>query len=175
MTVGRADGWTVGAFLRVIALAVLMLLGSVSGRAAAQARGADPDARVLAAYRLNDATLGKFITATRGMAAVARPARDTAEAEEEENPESIAEIAAFYDQHPPYQRALSGAGLTSREYVTFMLALFQAGMAAWLVEQHGWDRLPPDIARANVVFYQRHKAQLDSVTAELKNREDDPP
>ena len=57
-----------------------------------------------------------------------------------------------------------------------MFALFQAGMGAWLVEQHGWDKLPREIPRDNVVFYQRHKAQLDSVTAQLKEREEgDPP
>jgi len=132
--------------MRHVAVAggLLAMFWLIASPVAGQRPAADPDERALAAYRLNDATLNRF-------------------------------IAAFYDAQPPFRQALARAGLTSREYVTFMLTLFQAGMAAWLVEQHGWDKLPPEIARENVVFYQRHKAQLDSLTAELKEREGSPP
>jgi NAD(P)-dependent dehydrogenase (short-subunit alcohol dehydrogenase family) len=68
-----------------------------------------------------------------------------------------------------------GAGLATREFVVFTLTMFSAGLAAWLVEQHGWDKLPPEIARENVLFYQRHKAQLDSLTAEMKQGEREAP
>jgi len=155
-----------------IALAVLMLAVLISN-----AMAQDADARAIAAYRLSEATMTKFIAASRGMAAASRASRDTVadDEEEEESAQTIAGIAAFYDGQPAARRALASAGLTSREYVTFMFTLFQAGMAAWLVEQHGWDKLPPEIARENVVFYQRHKTRLDSLTAELKEREGEPP
>jgi len=165
--------------MRHVAVAggLLAMFWLIASPVAGQRPAADPDERALAAYRLNDATLNRFIAASRAMAAAARPRVDTVAEEDEDEADSktIADIAAFYDAQPPFRQALARAGLTSREYVTFMLTLFQAGMAAWLVEQHGWDKLPPEIARENVVFYQRHKAQLDSLTAELKEREGSPP
>ena len=162
-----------------IALAgiVLIVCSLAPSAAAGQGAPADADARAIAAYRLSEATMTKFIAASRGMAAASRANRDTAAEDEddEETAKTIADVATFYDGQPALRRALASAGLTSREYVTFMFALFQAGMAAWLVERHGWDKLPPEIARENVVFYQRHKTRLDSLTAELKEREGDPP
>jgi hypothetical protein len=149
---------------------VAVILAVPIGNATAQ----DADARAISAYRLNEATMTKFIAASRGMAAASRASPDTAAEDEGEGAKSIADMAAFYDGQPAARRALASAGLTSREYVTFMFTLMQAGMAAWLVEQHGWDKLPPDIARENVVFYQRHKKQLDSLTAALKQGEGDP-
>jgi len=156
---------------------LLIVCALAPASAAGQRTPADADARAISAYRLTEATMTKFIAASRAMTAASRAHRDTAtEGEDEsESGASIAEIAAFYDGQPAARRALVGAGLTSREYVMFMFTLMQAGMAAWLVEQHGWDKLPPEIARENVVFYQRHKVQLDSLTAELKQGEVDPP
>jgi hypothetical protein len=165
-TGGRSAGRTAARRLHCIGLAVLALAVLV-GNATAQ----EADARAIAAYRLSEATLTKFITASRGMAAASRAQRDTVT--EDEGPQTIADMAAFYDGQPAARRALAGAGLTSREYVTFMFTLLQAGMGSWLVERQGWDKLPPEIARENVAFYQRHKAQLDSLTAELKSREGD--
>lgn len=158
----------------VVAAAAAVALLSAPARAQSAA-----DDQALARYRLSEATMAKFIAASRAMAAASRAHRDTAanDADDDENQKdpTIAEIAAFYDSQPDARRALARANLTSREYVIFMLALFQAGMAAWLVEEHGWDKLPPEIARENVVFYQRHKAQLDSLTAELRKEGDGPP
>jgi hypothetical protein len=171
MTAGRADGRTAGWSWMVGLVGVLLV--ALASSALAQ----DADSREIAAFRLTDATLAKFIRASRAMAAVAKatPADTTDADDESESSPAIAEIAAFYDANPAARRAITGAGLTTREYVVFTFALFQAGMGAWLVEQQGWSKLPPDFARANVEFYQRHKAQLDSLTADLKNRTDTEP
>lgn len=163
---------------RVVA-AVLLLLG-MAGALSAQNRAASADEREIAAYRLSEAALAKYIRASRALAALARPASadtaedaDDAEDDDEEGDDdmSIAELTAMYDTIPGAKRAITGAGLTTREFVVFTLTLFQAGMAAWLVEQQGWDKLPAGWSRDNVVFYQRHKAQLDSLTAEMRERE----
>lgn len=170
---------TAGRWLYGIALAVLAIVGLAPARAAAQ----DADAREVSAYRLTEATLAKFIRASRAMAAVATTMRDTADDDEDDDGDedddddtSIASITAFYDTTPAARRAITGAGLSTREFVVFTFALLQAGMGAWLVEQQGWSKLPPDFARANVEFYQRHKALLDSLTAELRqdDEEEDP-
>lgn len=147
----------------VMMVALLPLLTAVAQNA---------DTREIATYRLTDSTLTRYLRASRALAAVPTPR--SAEDEKDEDDPSIALIAAKYDSIPAARRAITGAGLTTREYVVFTFALFQAGMAAWVVEQQGWSKLPPDVARANVEFYQRHKAQIDSMTAEIKNRNDDP-
>ena len=152
--------------LWVLALAVLLTFPGV-------AVGQDADTREINAYRLTDAALAKYVRAARAMAPVVK-AQDEEDEEDEEDDDSpsIAKLVAWYDAKPEARRAITGAGLTTREYVVFTFALFQAGMGAWMVEQQGWSKLPPEFARANVEFYQRHRASLDSLTAELKQRDD---
>jgi hypothetical protein len=36
----------------------------------------------------------------------------------------------------------------------------EAALAAYLVEQSGWDALPEEISRAKVEFYQRRRAEF---------------
>lgn len=175
----------------VLAVAGLALLpASAETQRPARRPAQQSDEAVLAAYRLSETTLARFIKASRGLAAIPRQEPDDADDEEddeededdsddaededddeEEDDPSIDEMATFYENKPEARRAIVAAGLTSREYVVFMLTLFQSGMAAWLVEQQGWEKLPPGIARENVVFYQRHKAELDTVTTELRGRQ----
>ena len=134
--------------------------------------GAQSDEETLARYRLTEAALAKFTQASRNFIAVAK-ADSTVLAEEEdegENSKSIAEIAALYDRHPALKRAITSAGMTTREYVTFVMSMFQAGMAAWLVEQQGgkFDNVPAGTPHENIRFYQRHKAELERIGEELK-------
>lgn len=153
--------------LTVAGVALFALAGSTAAQ--------DADTKEIAAYRFTDATLAKYVKASRALAALGRPTPvDTSDNERDEEDEggggnegmSIAEITAKYDSIPEARRAITSAGLTTREYVVFTFALFQAGMAAFVVEQQGWNKLPPNVARSNVEFYQRHKTALDSVAPE---------
>jgi len=133
--------------------------------------GAQSDEETLARYRLTDAALAKFTQASRNFIAVATA--DSAalgEEDEGENSRSIAGIAALYDRHPALKRAIGSAGMSTREYVTFVMSMFQAGMAAWLVEQQGgkFDNVPAGTPHENIRFYQRHKAELQRIGEELK-------
>jgi len=134
----------------------------------------EADIALINSYRLTDATLSRYIAAARGFTGVQRIFSDTLFRRGAPGP-TIDDLAGILERNHATRSALANAGITSREFVTFIFTLFQAGMAAWLVEQHGWDKLPPEIARDNVVFYQLHKTQLDSLTAELKQREGDLP
>ncbi|HJS42385.1 MAG TPA: hypothetical protein VJ755_02870 [Gemmatimonadales bacterium] len=162
----------VGRSLAVAGVALFALAGDTPAQ--------DADTREVSAYRFTDATLAKYVRAARALAALAKsmPVDTSGDARDEEDEgdsgsgtKSIAEITAGYDSVPGARRAITSAGLTTREYVVFSFALLQAGLAAFLVEQQGWDKLPPDVARSNVEFYQRHKAALDSVGAELRPRQ----
>lgn len=138
---------------------------------------AQTDEETLARYRLTEAALAKFTQASRNFIAVAQAdSVALGEEDEGENGKTIAELAALYDRHPALKRAITSAGMTSREYVTFMMSMFQAGMAAWMVEQQGGklDKVPAGIPHENIRFYQQHRAELDRIGEELKAAEGQP-
>lgn len=139
--------------------------------------GAQTDEEILARYRLTEAGLVKFAQASRGFIAVARADSQALGAQDEDaGPKTLAEIAALYDAHPGLKRAISSAGMTTREYVTFIMSMFQAGMAAWMVDQQGgkFDKVPAGIPHENIRFYQQHRAELDRIGEELKEIEGQP-
>ena len=135
--------------------------------------GAQSDAETLARYRLTEAALVKFTQASRNFIAAAKADSTTRveeEQDEDESPKSIAALAALYDGHPALKRAITSAGMTTLEFATFMMSMFQAGMAASLVEQqHGeFDKVPAGIPHENIRFYQRHEAELQRIGEELR-------
>lgn len=158
----------------VIRFAAPLLLALVALLAPAAARAQADDGQVLADYRLSEPVLAKFVAATRGItaAAAADPqlaSRLEAESSDGSTAPTIAGIAAVYDRHAPIRGALEGAGITSREYVTFMLSMMQAGLRAVMVKQDAalLERLPAGAARENVRFYQRHEADLTRLGEEI--------
>jgi hypothetical protein len=60
--------------------------------------------------------------------------------------------------------------MTTREFVTFLLSMFQAAVGAWIAQQPqgSLDKLPPEIPRDNVRFYQQHERELQRLTEEMK-------
>ena len=97
---------------------------------------AQSDEETLARYRLTEAVLVKFTQASRNFVAAAKADSATREdQDEDESPKSIAALAALYDRHPVLRQAITSAGMTTREYATFMMSMFQAGTAAWMVQQ----------------------------------------
>jgi uncharacterized Zn finger protein len=153
----------------VLALAAAAVLCSVAPL------GAQSDEETLSRYRLTEAGLAKFAQASRNFVAVAKADSQALEEQAEDaSPKSIADLAALYDGHPRLKRAISSAGMTTREYVTFMMSMFQAGMAAWAVEQQQgkFDNLPAGIPHENIRFYQQHQAELQRIGEELKALEE---
>ncbi len=132
---------------------------------------AQSDAETLARYRLTEAALVKFTQASRNFIAAAKADSTTREDQDEDDPpKSIAAVAALYDRHPALKQAITSAGMTTQEYTTFMMSMFQAGMAAWSVEQQQgkFDKVPAGIPHENIRFYQRHQAELQSIGEELR-------
>ncbi len=135
--------------------------------------GAQSDEETLARYRLTEAAFAKFSQAARNLIAAAKADPATfreKEGDGDETAESIAELAAFYERHPTLKRAINAAGMTTREYTIFTLSMFEAGMAAFLVEQQGgtFDNVPAAVPRDNVLFFQRHQEELKRISAELR-------
>lgn len=161
----------------VTRLAAIATLVAAPTPAAAQPGG--DDMATLAAYRLTEASLDQFDRATRAMIAAAQdPAvrRQVAAMsdDDDEGDPSIAEIAARIDRVPAMRRAITGAGMTSRGYVTFQLSLFQAAMAVALLEMQGASgELPEGTPPQNVAFARKHKQRIEAMGRELRQLQGD--
>ena len=149
----------------------LLAVATAAVTAFAAPLGAQTDEETLARYRLTEAGLAKFTQASRSFIAIAKADSAALEQQSEEsNGMTIAQMAAMYDGHPGLKRAITSAGMTSREFATFLMSMFQAGMGAWLVEQQGgkFDKVPAGIPHENIRFYQQHRAALEAIGEEMK-------
>ena len=141
-------------FVRIAAI----VAAGVLVHSGAQAQTAD--AQEISRYALTEAGLAKYSQAARNLAALPGFAEDACKEDEDtSNPESIAELAAQLDAMPGARGAVQAAGMTSREYVVFMMALLQGAMAGWALDQPG-GKLPAGISQANVDFVKSHEAEL---------------
>jgi hypothetical protein len=76
-------------------------------------------------------------------------------------------MAAKLDGVPAAKAAVQAAGLTSRQYVVYSLALMENGFAAYMP---AGSKLPAGINPANVAFMRSHSAEMDKLSEEI----DDP-
>ena len=141
----------------VTVVSALALLVAV----AAEAQGlADRDAKEIADYVLTDGALTKYVQAVRKLQPLKEQLQQDCDREDAQ--ESLNAMAARMDKVSGVKSALKGAGMTSREYLVFSLAVFENGMAAWALEQPG-GKMPPGVKMANVNFYRAHKAELEKL------------
>jgi len=123
----------------------------------------DADAREVNSYRLSEPTLAKYADATRRLSgALAEnppPCDDSSD-------DSLSAMAARLDASPGASAAMRAAGMTSREYLVFSLAIFQAGMGAWALTEGGGE-LPPGVSEENVAFFQAHEAEIQELSGLL--------
>jgi hypothetical protein len=121
----------------------------------------DADTQEVNNYRLSEPALAKYTDANRRLSEVFAENPPPCD---EASDESLSGMAAQLDAIPAVQAALSAAGLSSREYIVFGLAGFQAGMGAWALTEGGGE-LPPGVAEENVTFYQQHETEFQAVSA----------
>jgi hypothetical protein len=120
----------------------------------------DRDTQEINRYVLTEATLTKYVNAVEKLRPIASQVVSCEDDGEEA--ESIHELVTRIDATPAVKAALQSAGLPTRDYVVFSLAVFQAGMAAWALDQPG-GTLPPGFSKANVDFYNKHKATIEGI------------
>jgi hypothetical protein len=151
----------IGSAMRArIGLTVLLLLAAVPF-----ARAQD------LSYALTPAAAEKFVRATQQL--VANRAAPNAQGV---NPANLATVKAALDANPAAQQALTAAGLTSAEYVSFMGAAMAAMMVGQMELAGVRGMLPPGIAtrpsqqnidfmKANADLFQRSMQPGASATA----------
>ena len=86
-----------------------------------------------------------------------------ADDEEDPNPKSLGDMARQIESNPRLSTALRKAGLPAREAAVMMVALFQAGFTAGMLESGAIKQIPKTVNPDNVKFYQANKAELESM------------
>jgi hypothetical protein len=123
----------------------------------------DADAREVGAYQLSEPSLAKYADATRRLSGIFAenppPCDDSSD-------DSLGGMAARLDAIPGAPAAFGAAGISSREYLVFGLATFQAGLGAWAVTEGGGE-LPAGVSAENVEFFQAHEAEIQELSGLL--------
>lgn len=162
---------------RIVRTVAIAAIAAAASAVPATSRAQESaDAQLLAKYRLTESTLHKVIQASRNLMAMYKdPAvrKELAGQEDDARPDAktIAGIGAQFDALPPAKRAINAAGLTSREYALATMSLFQASMAAALMDAKGKyqvKELPKGTPKENVDFVRAHKAELEQWRAEIQ-------
>jgi len=169
------------AVARVLAVAGLSLAAvfSDASRASAQGGGLEQLGQMfndpaLADYRLTSADLTRFIAATQALDELEGEDFDLDEQFDVDDLESISvsQIAAVFDGEPRIKGAINGAGMSSRDYVTFMFSMMQAMFGSIAVQMGGEEALndmPDGVLKDNVRFFMEHQDEFDA----LGNNDDD--
>jgi hypothetical protein len=134
----------------------------------------DRDSQEIASYVLTDAALAKYTQATKNLAALADSARPGCGDDDDSNGQSLDQTVAQFNAIPGAKAAIQSAGMTTREYVVFMLSLFHNGLAAWALTQPGGE-MPAGTSKANVDFYNKHPAELKKLEEFRRGDECDEP
>ena len=79
------------------------------------------------------------------------------------NTKSLSDMARQIESNPQLSAALRKAGLPAREAAVMMLALFQAGFTAGMLESGTIKQIPKTVNADNVKFFQANKAELESL------------
>jgi hypothetical protein len=85
---------------------------------------------------------------------------------------TLSDMAAAMQREPLFAKGLAAAGLSAREYSKFLLAYFQAGMVAGMMQQGLIKEVPKDLAASmnmeNVKFVQEHQAELEAFGKQME-------
>lgn len=90
-------------------------------------------------------------------------AEDGSDDAEGASTKSLRDMAHQIEADPVFSSALRKAGLPAREAAVMMLALFQAGFTAGMLESGTIKQIPKTVNAENVKFYQANKAELESL------------
>jgi hypothetical protein len=162
-------------FVRMLALAGLSLAAVTAdvstaaaqpeGMAAIQQMFRDPS---LQTYRLTSANLDKFIRATNALKELEGEDIDLEDRLNMDDPEDVDmnEIAAAFDSEPRVKNAINGAGMSSRDYVTFLFSMMQAMFGSVMVQMGGEQALndmPNGVLKDNIRFFTQNQAAFEAL------------
>lgn len=160
------------AFLRKLAVAGLSLAAVAGDVSTAQAQPdelpqifSDP---ALANYRLTTGNLAKFVRATNALKALEDEDIDLEDRFEMDDEEDLdlGRMAAAFDSEPRVKNAINSAGMTSRDYLTFMFSMIQAMFGSVMVQMGGEEALedlPAGALKDNIAFFLEHQDEFEAL------------
>jgi hypothetical protein len=165
-------------FSRVLAVAGLSLAAVAADASSAAAQPEKLFTDEVSNYRLTSAGLQKFLTATRALHELEDADLEVAEQFEnlDEDDVDLGRIAAAFDSEPMVKNAINGAGLTSREYVTFMFSMIQTMFTAAMLEMGGENALAQmenSVLKQNVQFFREHREEFEAMGEALEEMGED--
>lgn len=151
-------------------IVVLLSIATVCFAPAVMSDSPHSDEKEINQYRLTDQKLAQFAEATKNLVLVVEKNPQLKEEWEDlgdtDDPESLSEIVAEFDQSPEAKKAVQDAGMTTREYATFEFAMLYAATADFL--QKSGATVPAEYSRENMEFYRTHQADFMKLEKDLK-------
>jgi hypothetical protein len=83
---------------------------------------------------------------------------------------TLDQMEAEIRREPIVASALESVGLTGREYATFTLAFFQAGLVHGMQQQGLVKELPEEVNAENVKFIQENEAAIAALMAQMQRK-----
>lgn len=121
-------------------------------------------------YRLTEKNIEKFSQATKNLLTATQKNpkmfEEGPEAPEQKSEETLSGIVEAFDKIPDAKKAIQDAGMTTRDYWMFSLAMVYAATGN-LVLKSG-QKLPEGFSRENVEFYQANEAKFMALDKDLK-------
>lgn len=139
-----------------VAAAACLLAALAPMRAHAQS---DYDTALLE-YELTTAKLKAWEQASVAAAQALKGRTDQVEEEAADADETLEEMVARMDAVPEIRRAAHGAGLSTMEFVTIGLVMFQAMTADQILQMNPQADPPENLNPANLDFVRTHKAEV---------------
>jgi hypothetical protein len=125
------------------------------------------DLKEVRSFQLTEKRLDQFAQAVRNMAEAAEKHPELAKKDNSLGPNaSINDMVAAFDKIPPIKKAVESAGMSTREFVLFQMAIFSAGMGHYLVQQG--QKLPPEFSAEQAKFYKDHEDKFKVLAEEWK-------
>ncbi len=92
---------------------------------------------------------------------------------EEDSPRTLADMERRIGREPRLAAAITGAGMTAREYSLVTLSFFQAMFTHMMQKSGSLKEMPKDVPVDNVTFVQQHEAELMQIFSELQAHDQD--
>lgn len=163
------------AFARLLAITGLSLAAAVADAPSAAAQQQGPEALrqmfsdpALASYRLTSANLDKFLAATQALQTMEGEDFDLEDQFDTENPETmtITRIASAFESEARIKDAINGAGMSTRDYVTFLFSTLQAMFGSLMVQMGGDQALadmPAGVLKQNIQFFMENQEAFEAL------------
>jgi hypothetical protein len=154
----------------VLALAGFALIAATTD-AAAQLSSPFAHMPEVASYRMTTPALQQFVRATTALKELEGEDIRMDDQLDVDDPSelSVERIAAAFDSEPRVRGAIEGAGMSTREYVTFLMSMIQTVMGSVMVQMGGEQALadmPDGVLKHNIQFFLDNQSVFEALDDE---------